>query len=173
MKKAIAILLTMVLVFGLAVPVFAAKSPNGQEYHQVVIIQGNAHKQDNVAPEQAENITFTTVVSGNTIKVTADPAMGEFNGWTIYKADGTVAVEGVDYKVLGAASLTDSEIEIIPLATIVIAANYNDETTETIIVEENDEDEAPETGDNTIVVLSAVAVIALCGAVVAKKQLAK
>ena len=176
MKKAIAILLTLILVFGLSVPAFAAKSPNGTEYHKVVIIQGNGHK-DN-APQQGsrpddkhENITHTTVTNGKTIKVKANPDMGKFNSWTIYKADGTKAVAGVDYKVLGAFSLFCEEIEIIPLTTIVIAANFNDEITETIIV--NDEDEAPETGDNVVAALSAVAAVALCAAVVAKKQLAR
>lgn len=172
MKKVFALVLTLVLVFGMAVPAFAAKSPNGQEYHKVIIIHGNGHKNDDGSTnDKHENITHTTVVDSNKIKVKADPAMGKFNGWKIYKADGKLAVEGVDYRVLGAFSLTDDEIEIIPLATIVIAANYNDETTETIIV--NDEDEAPETGDNTVVVLSAMALIALCGVVVSKKQLAK
>lgn len=172
MKKVLALVLTLVLVFGLAVPVFAAKSPNGQEYHKVVIIQGNDHKNDDGSlDDKHENITHTTVVDGNKVKVKSNSAMGKFNGWTIYKADGTLAVEGVDYRVLGAFSLTDPEIEIVPLATIVIAANYNDVKTEPIIV--NDEDESPETGDNTVIVLSAVALIALCGAVVAKKQLAK
>jgi hypothetical protein len=33
--------------------------------------------------------------------------------------------------------------------------------------------DSPETGDNTVVVLSAVALLALCGIVVAKKKLAK
>ncbi len=172
MKKALAILLTLVLVFGLAVPVFAAKSPNGQEYHKVIIIQGNGHKNDDGSTnDKHENITHTTIVDGNKVKVKSNSAMGKFNGWTIYKADGTLAVEGVDYRVLGAFSLTDSEIEIIPLTTIVIAANYNDEVTQTIIV--NDEEEAPPTGDSTVVVLSAVALIALCGVLVSKKQLAK
>jgi hypothetical protein len=175
MKKVFALILTMVLVFGLAVPAFAAKSPNGQEYFKVVIIDGNDHKD---APQQGgqqddkhENITHTTVVKNKSIVVKANPSKGKFDGWKIYKADGKPAVEGVDYKVLGAFSLTDDEIEIIPLSTIVITANYNDVVTETIVV--NDEDVAPPTGDNTVVVLSAVALIALCGAVVAKKQLAK
>lgn len=171
MKKALAILLTLVLVFGLAVPVFAAKSPNGQEYFKVVIVDGNDHKDAPQNSDKHENITYHTVVKDKTIVVKANPEKGQFNSWNIYKADGTLAVEGVDYRILGAFSLTDSEIEIIPLATIVIAANYNDEITETIIV--NDEDEAPSTGDNTVVVLSAVALIALCGVLVSKKQLAK
>lgn len=171
MKKAIAILLTLVLVFGLAVPAFAAKSPNGQVYHKVVIIQGNAHA-DAPADAKPENVTYTTVVDGNAIVAKADPALGEFNGWTLFKADGKPAVLGVDYKFDGAFSLNDTEIRIIPLTTIVVAANYDDVKTETIIIDE-EEDESPETGDSMIAVLSAVAALALCGAVVSKKQLAK
>ncbi len=175
MKKAIAILLTLIMVIGMATPAFAAKSPNGTEYFKVVIVDGNDHKD---APQQGgqqndkhENITHTTVIKDKSVVVKANPNKGKFDGWKIYKADGKPAVEGVDYKVLGAFSLTDDEIEIIPLATIVITANYNDVVTETVIV--NDEEEAPPTGDNTVVVLSVVALIALCGVLVSKKQLAK
>ena len=170
MKKTLAILLTLVLVFGLSVTTFAAKSPNGQEYHKVVVIQGNDHADNKVEPEKAENITFNTVIDGKSIMVKADEKFVKFDSWKIYKADGTEAVAGVDYKILGVATLASAEMEIIPLTTIVIAANYDSVVTETIIV--NDEDKAPETGDSTIVVLSAVALIALCGAAVAKKQLA-
>ncbi len=170
MKKILALVLTLVLILGLSVPVFAAKSAGGQVYFKVVIVDGNDHK-DAPASTTPENITHTTVVDGNKVKVTANESKGKFDGWVIYKADGTVAVKDVDYKVLGAFSLTDPEIEIIPLTTIVITANYNGVKTETVIV--SDEDESPATGDNTVVVLSAVALIALCGAVVAKKQLAK
>lgn len=172
MKKVFALILTLVFVFSMAVPAFAAKSPNGTVYNKVVIIDGNDHKD---APQQdadkQENITHTTVIEGNSIKVKANPNKGKFDGWKIYKADGKPAVAGVDYKVLGASSLSDDEIEIIPLATIVITANYNDVVTETIIVE--DEAVSPPTGDATVVVLSAVALIALCGVIISKKQLAK
>lgn len=170
MKKILALVLSLVLILGLSVPVFAAKSAGGTVYFKVVVVDGNDHKD---APDSAtpDNITHNTVIDGNKIKVTANKEKGDFDGWVIYKADGTVAVKDVDYKVLGAFTLTDPEIEIVPLATIVITANYNGIKTETVIV--NDEDESPETGDNTVVVLSAVALLALCGAVVAKKQLAK
>lgn len=170
MKKILALVLTLVLILGLSVPVFAAKSAGGTVYFKVVVVDGNAHK-DAPAGTTPKNITENTVVDGKSIKVKADESKGVFDGWVIYKADGTVAVKDVDYKVLGAFSLTDPEIEIIPLATIVITANYDGVKTETVIV--NDEDESPKTGDNTVVVLSAAALIALCSAVVAKKQLAK
>ena len=170
MKKILALVLTLVLILGLSVPVFAAKSAGGTVYFKVVVVDGNGHK-DAPAGTTPDNVTESIVVAGNKIKVKADEYKGDFDGWVIYKADGTVAVKDVDYKILGAFSLTDPEIEIIPLATIVITANYNGVKTEPVIV--NDEDESPETGDNTVVVLSAVALIALCGAVVAKKQLAK
>lgn len=170
MKKILALVLTLVLIMGLSVPVFAAKSAGGQVYFKVVVVDGNDHK-DAPAGTTPENITHNNVNDGNTIKLKATESKGTFDGWAIYKADGTAAVKDVDYKILGAFALTDPEIEIVPLATIVITANYNGVKTEPITV--NDEDESPETGDNTVVVLSAVALIALCGAVVAKKQLAK
>lgn len=170
MKKLLALILTLILIMGLSVPVFAAKSAGGTVYFKVVVIDGNAHADADDAAN-AENITHNIVTDGKSIKVKADETKGAFDGWIIYKADGTLAVKDVDYKVLGAFSLADPEIEIVPLATIVITANYDGVKTETIIV--NDEDESPETGDNTAVVLAAVALMALCGAIVAKKQLAK
>ena len=172
MKKVLALVLTLVLVFGLAVPAFAAKSPNGQVYFKVVIIDGNDHAD---APDQGadkhENITYSTVVDGNKVIAKATADKGTFNGWKFYKADRSPAVLGVDFKLAPGFSLTDTEIEFIPLTTIVVTANYDDVVTEPIIV--NDEEEAPATGDNTVVVFSAVALIALCGVVVSKKQLAK
>ncbi len=170
MKKILALVLTLVLIIGLSVPVFAAKSAGGTVYFKVVVVDGNDHK-DAPAGTTPDNIAYSTVIDGKSIKVKANASKGDFDGWVIYKADGKPAVKDVDYKVLGAFSLTDPEIEIVPLATIVITANYEGVKTETILV--NDEDESPETGDSIVVVLSAVALIALCGAVVAKKQLAK
>ncbi len=170
MKKILALVLALMLVIGLSVPVFAAKSPNGQVYFKVVVIHGNDHKD---APEGTtpDNITYNNVKQGNKIAVEAEESRGKFDDWTIYKADGTVAVKDVDYKLLGTSTLKDSKIEIIPMATLVVAANYNGVKTQPIII--NDEDKAPATGDAMIVTLSAVALIALCGVVVAKKQLAK
>jgi hypothetical protein len=170
MKKVFAIILTIVLVMGLSIPAFAAKSPGGTVYHKVVVVDGNDHK-DAPAGSTPENITHKTVVEGDKVKVTATEGKGTFDNWVIYKADGTPAVAGEDYRLLGAFALTDPEIELIPLTTIVITANYDNIKTETIII--SDEDESPETGDNTVVVLSAVALFALCGIVVAKKKLAK
>ncbi len=170
MKKIFALILTLILIMGLTVPVFAAKSAGGQVYYTVVVIDGNGHK-DAPAGTTPDNVTKTLVKKGNSVTVKATASKGNFDGWTIFKADGTVAVKDVDYKILGTSTLLDSEIEILPYASIVIAANYNGIKTETIIF--NDEDESPETGDSTVVVLSAVALLALCGVVVAKKQLAK
>ena len=161
MKKVFAILLAAVLVMALSVTAFAAGvSPEGVSYYKVHIIDGNGSK------TQVEKVPV-----GEDISLEADPDKGDFDDWKIYKADGTEAVAGVDYKILGVATLASTEMEIVPLNTIVIAANYDNVVTETIIV--NDEDEAPETGDSTVAVLGAVALIALCGTVVAKKQLAK
>lgn len=170
MKKVLALVLTLILIMGLSIPVFAAKSAGGTVYFKVIVVDGNEHKNAPAGTTPA-NITEHIVLEGKSIKLNADPVKGDFDGWTIYKADGTVAKKDVDYKVLGAFSLTNTKIEIIPMATLVVTASYNGIKTETIIV--NDEDESPETGDSIVVALSATALIALCGAVVAKKQLAK
>ena len=70
MKKILALILTLVLIMGLSVPVFAAKSAGGTVYFKVVIVDGNDHK-DAPAGATPENITEKVVIDGNNIKVTA------------------------------------------------------------------------------------------------------
>jgi hypothetical protein len=169
MKKFFAILLTLVLVMSMSVPAFAAKSPEGKPVFQVHFIDGA--DDDKGVTQRVEKDKQGNDATAVVFTFKADEKKGKFDGWVIYKANGQVAVEGVDYRVLGAFSLTDEKIEIIPLASIVVTANYNGIKTETVIL--NEEDEAPQTGDNTVVYLSVIALAALCGIVVAKKQLAK
>ncbi len=160
MKKVCAVILAVVLVMSLSVTAFAAvASPEGVSYYKVYVINGQG----------AETI-ITEVEVGESITLTADPKMGKFDKWMVYKADGTPAVEGVDYKILS-GSLTTSPCTIIPLANIIITGNYNGKITTFKIA--NDEPTSPQTGDTTVYALGAVMVLALAGATVAKKQLVK
>lgn len=160
MKKVCAVILAVVLVMSLSVTAFAAvASPEGVSYYKVYIINGQG----------AETI-ITEVEVGESITLTADPKMGKFDKWMIYKPDGTPAVEGVDYKILS-GSLTTSPCTIIPLANIIITGNYNGKITTFKIF--NDEPTSPQTGDVVVYALGAVMMLSLAGATVAKKQLAK
>ena len=160
MKKVFAILLAAVLVMALSVTAFAAGvSPEGISYYKVHIIDGNGSK------TQIEKVPV-----GEEITLEADPDKGDFDEWKIYKADGSVAVEGKDYDIV-AGSLSSTSITIIPKANLIITANYNGVETEFEI--DNGEVTSPQTGDVAVYALCSVMVLALAGAAVAKKQLVK
>jgi len=160
MKKIFAIVLAVVLVMSLSVSVFAAgSSPEGVSYYKVQIINGNG----------AETETVKVPV-GDEVTLKADPDKGDFDGWEIYKADGTAAVKGKDYDIVS-GSLNGSPLVIIPSANLIITGNYDGEDTDFEI--DNGEATSPQTGDVAVYALGAVMVLALAGAAVAKKQLAK
>ncbi len=158
MKKVFALILAVVLVMSLSVTAFAAKSPEGVSVNKVSIINGNG------ADTEAEEVEV-----GKSFELKADSTKGTFNKWIVYKADGSLAVEGVDYTIEG--ELTDEVVEIVPLANIIITGNYNGEKTEFTV--NNGEPESPKTGDTAVMAFAAVMLVALAGAGVAKKQLAK
>ena len=158
MKKVFALILAVVLVMSLSVTAFAAKSPEGVSINKVSIINGNG------ADTEAEEVEV-----GKSFELKADSTKGTFNKWIVYKADGSLAVEGVDYTIEG--ELTDEVVEIVPLANIIITGNYNGKKTEFTV--NNGEPESPKTGDTAMMACAAVMLVALAGAGVAKKQLAK
>ena len=160
MKKVFAVVLAVVLVMCLSVTAFAAvQSPEGVSVYKVYIINGSGAKTQ-----------ITEVTVGESVTLTADPAKGKFDKWIVYKMDGSIAVEGVDYTIVE-GSLTSESITIIPMANIIITGNYNGKITKFDIT--NNEPVSPQTGDTSVVMLGAMMVLALAGAVVAKKQLAK
>lgn len=160
MKKVFAILLAAVLVMALSVTAFAAgSSPEGVSYYKVHIIDGNGSK------TQTEKVPV-----GEEITLKADPDKGDFDEWKIFKADGSIAVAGKDYEVVS-GSLSKSPLVIIPMANLIITANYDGKETDFEI--DNGEVTSPQTGDVAVYALCSVMVLALAGAVVAKKQLVK
>ncbi len=180
MKKMTAVLLALLLVLSLSVPVFAADSPGGQKMVKIVFVDG---ADDKVG-------TTYTCLSGEELTLKASSDKGKFDGFMFYTANGKPAVEGTDYTVVSntdavaAAYVVTEDVHaasapvytkpVITFAahvSLIVTANYNGVITTPTI--SNDDDEAPATGDNTAVYLSAIAFVALCGVVVAKKQLAK
>ncbi|MBE6807369.1 MAG: hypothetical protein E7527_05105 [Ruminococcaceae bacterium] len=161
MKKVFAVLLTIALVMSLGMSVSAASSPEGVSYYKVYVIDGQGADTEVIKVPVGEDATITA---------NADPSKGDFDKWMFYKADGSAAVEGKDYEIVSGTA-TGSPITIIPLCNLIVTANYGGKITEFDIT--NNEPTSPQTGDNTVVVLSSVMMLALAGVVVAKKQLAK
>lgn len=160
MKKVWAMLLAVVMVFGLSVTAFAAESPVADVYYKVVLINGAGAKSD---PQNIKKgVDFTA---------TADSAKGTFNSWSIYKADGTVAKDGTDYTVTS-GSLTATTIVIKPLNAVIVCGNYDGKTTNPLTGEVNTSD-SPKTGDFAVLYLSLIMLAAVGCGFVAKKQLAK
>ena len=161
MKKTMALLFAVLLVVALAVPAFALESPGGKEVNKVHIVNGNGAKPEVVA-----------VQKGDTLKIEADESKGTFDAWVVYLKDGkTKAVQGEHYTIVADGSLEDSIIEIIPIVDLIITGNYNGEETK-FEVTQNGEVTSPQTGDTTVVFLSALMLVALAGMVALKKRAA-
>ena len=160
MKKVFAVILAVALVMSLPLTAFAAgSSPEGVSYYKVYVING-----------QGAETEVTKVEVGEEVTLNADPDKGDFDKWMFYKMDGSPAVEGEDY-VLVSGVATSETITFIPLTNIIVTGNYNGKITKIEIT--NDEPISPETGDTTVYALGAVMMVALAGACVAKKQMAK
>lgn len=160
MKKIMALVLSLVLVMGLSVTAFAAESPSGEQVFSITFINGVGAAKANAA-----------VNKDGTYTVKADTSKGKFDGWVVYKADGTVAKEGVDY-VFTSGSANDADAVIKPLADIVICGNYAGQVTDPITGTVKT-DSSPKTADNAVMLFAAVLMAAAACGFVAKKQLAK
>ncbi len=159
MKKILAVVLCVVVLFSLSMTAFAVDSPSGETVHNVTVIT-----------KPGNNGSTTTHKKGEIIKVSADPTAGKFDSWTVYKKDGSKAVEGVDYKyVEGGSKITPATLEIY--SDLIVCANYDGKITDPITTQQKD-DESPQTGDIATVamMITLLASAAVCFA--AKKQLA-
>lgn len=159
MKKILAIMLCVIAIFSLSVTAFAVESPTGKPVHSVTVVT-----------KPGVSGSSTTVKKGEIIKVSADPTAGKFDSWTVYKKDGSKAVEGVDYKyVEGGSKITPATLEIY--ADLIVCANYDGKITDPITTQQKD-DQSPQTGDfaTMAMIVALFACAAVCFA--AKKQLA-
>ncbi len=157
MKKLIALILSIVMVFCLSVTAFAADSPTANEKVTVTI-----RKADSTVNVDVQH----SLDKGEEITVKADEAeYGAFASWSIYKltADSKTveAVKGVDYEIVK-GSLNDKELSIKLITSVIVCANYGDVVTNPLSNSNVDNSaSAPQTGDMTV----AYAVIVMLAAV--------
>ena len=159
MKKILAVLFAVVLVFSLATTAMAYTSPSGEKYFKVTIVNGT--KTQPVAQK---------VLANGTIELTSNSKYGTFNGWKFYTANKQLAVLGTDYEfVSGDANSSKATVKLLTDG-LIICANYNGVETKPIEVNEY---VSPKTGDSFALVLFGIMSLTLAGAFVAKKQLVK
>lgn len=159
MKKILAIMLCIIAIFSLSATAFAVDSPTGKPVHSVVVI---------VTP--GSKGSSTTVKTGEIVKVVANPDKGKFDGWAVYKKDGSKAVEGVDYKfVEGGSKITPATLEVY--TDLIICANYDGKITDPITTQQKD-DQSPQTGDFATIAMIVALLASAAVCFKAKKQLA-
>lgn len=158
MKKIIALVLSVIMICCFSVTAFAADSPTATEKVTVTI-----RKADSSVKMDVEH----TLGIGDEIVVKADESeFGEFKSWGIYKltsdSKAVEAIKGVDYEII-AGSLSDKELSIKLITSVIICANYGNVVTDPLSNSNVDgSDSAPSTGDMTVVyaVLVMLAVVA-------------
>ncbi len=161
MKKIIALLLSIAMVFCFAVTAFAADSPSADKKTTVTI-----RKADVIEPAGQVVDTEYTVEAGTIITVKANSKYGTFKDWSIYKETASTttgmitlnvvnlatskfvdAVSGTDYEVIK-GSLTTEELTIKVNSSVVICANYDGVKTDPSAPSKGDtSNSAPQTGD--------------------------
>lgn len=179
MKKLIAVVLSVVMVFCLSVTAFAAESPVADEKTTFII-----RKADVIEPTGKVVDTEYVVEAGSIITVKANAKYGTFKDWSIYKEEATVAgvsapvdsgiitlsavkalattnkfvaaVAGTDYEIVK-GSLTTPEITVKVNAPLVICANYDNVKTDPTAPSAGDGSaSAPQTGDVTVAYIAVV-----------------
>lgn len=161
MKKFLAILFSVVILATfMAIPAFAAKSPEGELVYKVNFTSYASGK------GQASSYE----VDGDTIILTAADSKYAFKGWIIN------GVEGVDYEIVS-GDLNSETLVIRPLADVDVKEVFDvpglvlDE--EGNPVEEgnkNDSDKAPQTGNGMLAVVSFLTAGAFAAMIVTKKS---
>ncbi len=160
MKKVIAVVLCLAVLFTLSVSAFAVESSvqgDGTQ-HRVIMRRGIG-----VSGFDAGNST-TVIDDGDKIIAKADPNEGTFNGWSVYKADGTPATEGTDYTLADGTKLTDTQVSVIAKTDIILCADYNGVKTDP--QPEGSSNTSPKTADMSVayVVVMLAAAAAFMGA---------
>lgn len=142
MKKFLAVLFAVVILATfMAVPAFAAGSPEGEVIHNIKLPDG-----DTVA-----------VPDGETIKITVSDDEKEFEGWVITG----------EYDIIS-GTLTSDEIEILPKGDLVVEEKYKDAAIEDD-KDENESDKAPTTGNGALMVTVLLTAGAFVAMVATKK----
>ncbi len=157
MKKLIAILLCIATVFCLCVPAMAEESPSGEELVKATIIDKPGTKGKTNVYKVDEKIIAES-----------DPGSGDFNFWTFFKPDGTVAIEGVDYTFVSGDKNSKTISVISKIPHLIIVANYNGKVTDPLTGEVQEPPAAsqptsPTTGNG---VALGLAVLMLAGAAI-------
>lgn len=164
MKKIVAILLALTAIFALSFSALAVDSPVATVKVNVTVraaeVKSGIDKLD----------TAVSVDKGTVVKVAPDSSRGKFNSWSVYKADGSLAVQGSDYELVE-GTLTSSELSIKAQADLCVCGNYNGKTTDPITGEAKTPD-SPKTGD-TAVTCAVVMLLGAAFALSARKQLCK
>ena len=166
MKKIVAIILALVAVLTLSVSAMAANNSPVPTTKATVTIH-SAICADGIL-EEGKGVT---VEIGSTVNIKKDDAEGKFDSWSIYKKDGSVAVEGTDY-VIVSGSLKNPTISLDVMADLVICGNYNGKITDPSTGKPKDP-VAPPTLDATAIVLVALMFGSAAVAFTAKKKLCK
>lgn len=170
MKKTLAILLAVVMLFALAAPVMAAKSPEAGKELTVVVVTAPDAKPQTETVKVSEDVNDGTMVVTYTAEEKHEEA--KFTEWIVYRRDGSIAVLGTDYTLAGGTALTGLTVKIIPLTDLIVTANYGEEKTDIKDAQSAFQDKSEPTGD-MIAAFAVVMMVALAGTVVCKKQLAK
>ncbi len=136
MKKIIALILAVAVVFALCIPALAVESPVAKVYYNVVLEKG---KTDG---SSIWNGKTASVEKGKIATVYADPSLGTFINWT---------VTGADYSVIN-GSLTSEHLSIVPKGDVKIVGNYKatekKDNTDKYVIQVVDGDGVNEGGKN-------------------------
>lgn len=142
MKKFLAVLFSVVILATfMAVPTFAASSPEGEVIHTVKMPDGE----------------IVAVKDGDTVTLKVSDDEKEFEGWVITG----------EYDIIS-GTVTSDEIVILPKGDLVIEEKYKDTVIEDN-KDENESDKAPQTGNGVLMVTVLLTAGAFVGMVATKK----
>lgn len=165
MKKVIAVVLCVALLFTLSVTAFAKEvSPEPEKNITIILRKGVG-----VEGITSADKPFSFKIDEATVTVKVDPNEGKFDGWNIYVDEGngkfSPAKQGEDYLIVK-GDLNAQELTVEALTNIVICANYNGVKTDPAVSGTSD---SPKTADMSVAVMF-VAMVAAAGFVFTSKK---